>query len=149
MRTVLEGPRNASRSLYRSRPNNTISGVQALEWWYAGGNGFLFGALTASFLCVVGERVPKGLGIGGRSHCACGRQLRWRENIPVIGWLRCRGIASCCGASIPRFYLMAELALGAAWAGTFMLTRVHVVFGVVCTLVAAVVCVLVAKRALN
>jgi prepilin signal peptidase PulO-like enzyme (type II secretory pathway) len=76
-------------------------------WW--------FGALNASFLCVVAERVPRGLSLGGRSKCVCGRQLKLSENIPIFGWLRARGKATCCGATLPRFYLWAELYLSTAW----------------------------------
>lgn len=122
--------------------------MSAFDWWYAGGNGFLFGALTASFLCVVGERLPRGLSIGGRSHCVCGRQLRWRENIPVIGWVRCRGVAPCCGSTIPRFYVVAEISLGLAWAGAFMLTQVHLFAGIAVAVLAACGCTLIARRAL-
>lgn len=78
--------------------------------------GAFFGAITASFLCVVAERVPNGRGIGGRSTCACGRQLRNRENIPIVGYLRTGGVASCCGAILPPVYLWAELALTISWA---------------------------------
>jgi hypothetical protein len=77
--------------------------------------GAVFGAITASFLCVVAERVPRGDSIGGRSQCACGRQLRNRENIPVLGWVLAWGRARCCGASIPAFYVLAEIFLTVSW----------------------------------
>lgn len=79
---------------------------------YAG----VFGAVIASFLCVVAERVPRGESIGGRSHCVCGRQLRGTENVPVVGWVLARGKARCCGAQIPARYVLAEVGLAAAWA---------------------------------
>jgi leader peptidase (prepilin peptidase) / N-methyltransferase len=75
----------------------------------------LYGAAIASFLCVVSERVPAGGSINGRSACVCGRQLSWYENVPVAAWLALRGRARCCGARIPARYVLAELALGAAW----------------------------------
>lgn len=84
--------------------------------WYLMTEAAVLGAITASFLCVVAERVPKGQGIGGRSRCACGRQLAWRENLPVVGWVAARGRARCCGARIPVYYLAAEIGLAAAWA---------------------------------
>lgn len=56
-----------------------------------------------------------------RSACpACGHQIRWHENIPVIGWLRLRGRCSACKTPIsPRYPLMevatALLFAGAGW----------------------------------
>jgi len=76
--------------------------------------GALLGACFASFCCVLAERVPAGESINGRSHCVCGRQLTAGQNIPVFGWLSCRGTARCCGAKLPARYLYAELAY-AAW----------------------------------
>lgn len=76
--------------------------------------GAVLGACLASFGCVVSERVPAGRGINGRSQCACGRQLRASENIPVIGWLRARGGTACCGATLPARYVQWELAY-AGW----------------------------------
>lgn len=70
--------------------------------------GFIGGSI-ASFLGVVFERVPKGESINGRSVCACGRQLKWYENVPIIGWLRIKGTAKCCGAKLPVHYLMTEI----------------------------------------
>lgn len=77
---------------------------------------FALGACIASFLGVVIERVPKKESIMGRSHCACGRQLKWYENIPVIGWLSIGGTAKCCGAKLPVWYLLFEIALGVVFA---------------------------------
>lgn len=74
--------------------------------------GALLGAALASFLCVLAERLPRHERIGGRSHCACGRQLRARENVPIASWLVLRGRTPCCGARIPVYYLAAEF-LGA------------------------------------
>jgi leader peptidase (prepilin peptidase)/N-methyltransferase len=74
--------------------------------------GFLLGGAFASFGCVVSERVPAGRSLGGRSHCGCGRQLTAAENVPVLGWVRVHGRARCCGAVLPRRYVLAELALG-------------------------------------
>lgn len=73
---------------------------------------FLMGASIASFLGVVIERVPKKEPITGRSHCACGRQLKWYENIPVIGWLRVGGKTKCCNTKIPAWYFYIEVAGG-------------------------------------
>lgn len=85
----------------------------------------VFGAAIASFLGVVGERVPRGESINGRSHCVCGRQLRASENIPVLGWLRARGRAACCGARIPVRYALAEAGL-ALWFAAVVLVSTDV-----------------------
>lgn len=74
----------------------------------------VLGAALASFGCVVSERVPAGEPITGRSHCVCGRQLRAAENVPVLGWLRARRGASCCGSRPPVRYVVAEGA-AAVW----------------------------------
>lgn len=73
---------------------------------------FFFGGALASFAGVVIERVPKGESIMGRSHCACGRQLKNYENIPVIGWLAIGGKTKCCSTRLPVWYLLFELGAG-------------------------------------
>jgi leader peptidase (prepilin peptidase)/N-methyltransferase len=78
---------------------------------------FFLGASLASFSGVLIERIPKKESINGRSHCACGRQLKWYENVPVIGWLSIRGVAKCCGARLPVWYVIFELAAGLVFAG--------------------------------
>lgn len=83
-----------------------------LPGWYWAGFGALIGACLASFFGVVVERIPRGEGIGGRSHCACGRQLTARENVPVIGWLATGGRTRCCNVRIPTRYLVTEIAAG-------------------------------------
>lgn len=75
----------------------------------------VLGAVFASFSCVVVERGRSGESVMGRSHCVCGRQLRAVENIPVLGWLRARGVARCCGAKIPSWYVRTEAATAALW----------------------------------
>lgn len=77
---------------------------------------FFFGGALASFAGVVIERVPKGESIMGRSHCACGRQLKGYENVPVIGWLAIGGKTKCCGTKLPVWYLLFELGAGLLFA---------------------------------
>lgn len=77
---------------------------------------FMLGASLASFSGVVIERVPKGESINGRSHCACGRQLKWYENVPVFGYLLTGGKAKCCGSKLPVWYLFFELGAGIVFA---------------------------------
>lgn len=74
--------------------------------------GFVLGASLASFGGVLIERIPKKEPITGRSHCSCGRLLKWYENVPVIGWLRIKGKTKCCNTKLPNWYLTFELTAG-------------------------------------
>lgn len=87
-----------------------MPGMDAMVWM-AAGYGALVGAVLASGTCVAVERgVRAFLTDARRSQCACGRTLKAAENIPIVGWLRVRGVARCCGARIPAWYLWAEVA---------------------------------------
>lgn len=77
---------------------------------------FMTGASLASFAGVVIERVPKKESINGRSHCVCGRQLKWYENIPVFGWLAVGGKAKCCNTKLPVWYFLIEVGAGISFA---------------------------------
>ena len=45
-----------------------------------------------------------------RSRCpACGHQLAWHENLPLMGWLWLKGRCSACGARISARYPVVEL----------------------------------------
>lgn len=92
-----------------------------MEWFFLA-LAFVFGASWASFFGVVIERNAARESLGGRSHCVCGRQLTWYENIPVVSWLALGGKTRCCGKRIPIWYLVSELLAGAissslAWWG--------------------------------
>lgn len=53
-----------------------------------------------------------------RSRCgACGHQLAWWENVPVLSWLLLRGRCSACGTRISPRYAAVELLTAAASAG--------------------------------
>lgn len=54
------------------------------------------------------------------SRCpACGHQIRWYENIPVLSWLALRGKCSACGTRISARYPLVELLTAGlfAWCG--------------------------------
>lgn len=75
---------------------------------------FFLGSCFASFLNVVAWRVPRGGSINGSSHCPdCDQRLRFRDNTPIIGWLRNSGRCSNCHLPIPVRYLLVEVLLGA------------------------------------
>jgi len=52
-----------------------------------------------------------------RSRCPhCGHQIRWHENLPLIGWLRLRGKCAQCKAPISVRYPLIELLTGLGFA---------------------------------
>lgn len=75
----------------------------------------LLAANVGSFLNVVAYRVPRGRSVArGGSRCpACDNPVRWRDNVPVIGWLALRGRCRDCGVEIASRYAVVEAAAGA------------------------------------
>lgn len=73
-----------------------------------------YGLVLGSFLNVVVHRVPRQMSVlAPRSHCpACGRLIRWFDNLPVLSWLLLRGRCRRCGARISVRYPLVELATG-------------------------------------
>ena len=50
------------------------------------------------------------------SRCpACGHNIRWFENIPVLSWVALRGRCSACGTGIAKRYPLIELFTGATF----------------------------------
>ena len=74
--------------------------------------GALLGLLLGSFLNVCITRVPLAETIvTGRSRCrTCGHDIRWYDNIPLLGWLLLRGECRDCQAPISWRYPAVELA---------------------------------------
>jgi len=79
----------------------------------------LAGAIIGSFLNVVIFRLPRHESlVAPRSRCpACGGELHWFDNIPVVSFLALRGQCRACGASIAWRYPIVE----AGTAGLFAL----------------------------
>ncbi len=71
-----------------------------------------FGLIVGSFLNVCIYRVPRRESLVlPASHCtACGRSLRWFENVPVISYLILRGRCRTCGVRISPVYPTIEMA---------------------------------------
>jgi leader peptidase (prepilin peptidase)/N-methyltransferase len=84
---------------------------------------FVGGCVFGSFATVLAHRIPRGEGwVSGRSRCpACGAQIAARDNVPVLSWLLLRGRCRKCGVRISVRYPLAELALGALWAVTYLI----------------------------
>lgn len=82
---------------------------------------FLLGSSMASFIAAMVERLPTGESSNTPSHCACGRNLKPWENIPLIGWLALRlshkGKTKCCGVELPAWYFLMEAISGFLFAG--------------------------------
>lgn len=75
-------------------------------------------AATASELEKLVEKLPPFGLAKPASRCPhCGHQIRWHENIPVLGWLRLGGRCSSCKAAISIRYPLVELATGLLFAG--------------------------------
>ncbi len=70
-----------------------------------------FGLAVGSFLNVCIYRLPLGQSVvSPRSRCpACGRDLEWFENIPVLGWLLLRGRCRTCSGCISSVYPVVEV----------------------------------------
>lgn len=75
---------------------------------------FLLGLVIGSFLNVVVYRLQTGESfVSGRSHCArCGKQIRWYDNIPLLGFLWLRGKCRDCRTHISWQYPLVELGTG-------------------------------------
>ena len=63
-------------------------------------------------MTVVVARMPKGLSVSKpRSMCpACGVEIGWRDNIPIVSWLLLHGRCRNCGEPISIEYPLIELA---------------------------------------
>jgi leader peptidase (prepilin peptidase)/N-methyltransferase len=83
----------------------------------------LLGACFGSFLNVCVSRWPAGLSVvKPASRCPkCEREIRWHENVPVLGWLRLRGKCAGCALPISMEYPLVELGVALLWAGAAQL----------------------------
>lgn len=74
----------------------------------------LLGLVLGSFGNVVIHRVPLGQSlVSPPSQCpSCGHRIRYRHNVPVVGWLALRGRCADCGARISARYPLVELGTG-------------------------------------
>ena len=71
---------------------------------------FVLGALVGSFLNVCIYRIPaKKSVVHPGSACACGKPIKWYDNIPILSWFILRGKARCCNAPYSFRYPFIEL----------------------------------------
>ncbi|MGD9723250.1 MAG: prepilin peptidase [Pirellulales bacterium] len=82
--------------------------------WVIVGGLFALGAILGSFLNVVAHRWPRGMSVvRPPSHCpACGRPIRWHDNVPILGWIMLQGRCRDCGAAISPRYPIVEAICG-------------------------------------
>lgn len=71
----------------------------------------ILGAALGSFSNVCRYRIARGISLmDKRSFCtSCGEKILWRDNIPVISYIRLRGKCRWCGSSISLSYPIVEL----------------------------------------
>lgn len=85
------------------------------------------GAAAGSFVNVCAMRWPAGQSVmSPPSRCAsCGARVRWRENVPVLGYLFVRGRCSRCGVRLSVQYPLVEVAAALIWAGMAARWGIH------------------------
>lgn len=83
---------------------------------------FFLGAIIASFMAVVAERLYTGQSwIQGRSACnSCSRELGVADLVPVFSWLFSRGRCRTCYAKVPVLYAIGEATLGVLFALAYL-----------------------------
>lgn len=105
----------------------------------------IFGAIAGSFASAAAYRIPReGMSVArpARSHCpACGAQIAWYDNLPLLSWLLLRGRCRSCRARFGAGYLVHEAGLallfvlaGRGWAAEQGLTALLVVLVAVTSL---------------
>jgi leader peptidase (prepilin peptidase)/N-methyltransferase len=82
----------------------------------------LFGLVLGSFLNVVIYRVPRHESIvWPGSRCpSCGHEIRWYDNLPLVGWALLRGRCRDCGDPISRRYPLVEGVTGILFLAAFL-----------------------------
>jgi leader peptidase (prepilin peptidase)/N-methyltransferase len=80
------------------------------------------GLALGSFLNVVAARLPRQRSIvRPASAClACGAEIRWYDNVPLLSYALLRGRCRSCGVRIPWVYPAVELATALLVAGCFL-----------------------------
>ncbi len=87
----------------------------------------LAGAAAGSFINVCAMRWPAGRSVVmPSSRCSgCGVQIRWFENVPVLGYLFVRGRCARCDMRLSARYPLVEAAAALIWAGVAARWGVH------------------------
>jgi leader peptidase (prepilin peptidase)/N-methyltransferase len=98
--------------LYELSPFESF--LQAAVALVVAGIFFSVGACIGSFLNVLVYRLPlKKPVIWERSHCPrCQQAIRFRDNLPIVGWLKLGGACRSCQLPISLRYPLVEIATG-------------------------------------
>jgi leader peptidase (prepilin peptidase)/N-methyltransferase len=98
------------------------SGIVIPDWIFIAFS-FAVGGCIGSFLNVVVYRLPrdKSLIVPPSSCPACGKHIRFYDNIPLVSWLVLGGKCRCCRARISPRYFVIELLTGLVFVGAFAL----------------------------
>lgn len=105
---------------------------------------FIVGTCLGSFAQAAGLRLNRGEDIvRAPSRCRnCQRTLSWRDNLPLIGWLKSMGRCVTCGDKFSPMYMLVELAMGLVTATLFAWLSVPIAlalsFGVLLMMICAV-----------
>jgi leader peptidase (prepilin peptidase) / N-methyltransferase len=137
-------------------------------WWADAALVGLLGLLIGSFLNVVVHRLPKMLEAQWAAECAeltdqtppaqekfnllvprsrcpaCGHEIRWYENIPILSYVALRGKCSACRAGISLRYPAVELVTGGLFffcAYRFGWTWATLVWCAFCAAIVALTCI--------
>ena len=87
---------------------------------------FCIGACVGSFLNVCILRLPKGESIvSPPSHCACGKNIKWYDNLPIISWFVLRGRARCCKTRISFRYPFIEALTAFTFLAMWQMLPIH------------------------
>jgi hypothetical protein len=113
-----QGSTGASRAYVASSDDDELTEAQQANLRLMETVTFLWflalGSVVGSFLNVVIYRLPLGRKLAGNSRCPhCNSRIQWRDNIPIIGWLRLRGRCRSCKARVPARYPTVEALIGA------------------------------------
>ena len=96
--------------------------MEAPEWiWFV--FTFVLGCCVGSFLNVVIYRLPrdKSITIPSSACPACGKNIRFYDNIPLVSWLILGRKCRYCKAPISPRYFVIELLTGLFFTGLFIL----------------------------
>lgn len=89
--------------------------VNSAGRWFLVAVAAMFGGSFGSFMNVVVYRLPRGMNLSRpRSRCpACGRPIRWHDNVPILGWIRLGGRCRDCRAAFSPRYPLVETIVAA------------------------------------
>ena len=104
------------------------------DWWFRAGFEypsclafaliaiFIFGSCWGSFMNVCIWRMPRRESVvTAPSHCtACGADIRWYDNLPVISYIVLRGKCRACHTHYSCRYFIVEVIMGLLFCGVFI-----------------------------